>query len=192
MHRVLLRLVPALAACSAYDTDLGPAPFLCGPAEPRCPKDYTCVEEITTGDEVCVSAGGGGTGDFDCHDDSAYEPNDTIAMSSMATLTNNTLTIENLAICPGRDKDHFTVAIPAGGGDIEIVVTYELGGAMLKASILNAGGIPIASGTPVTGMAGTIRAAAQNLPGDNYYAQVAGPTDGALLVNNYKLTINTP
>jgi len=44
-------------------------------------------------------------------------------------------------------------------------------------------------GSPVTGMAGMVRAYTANLPTGFFYAQVAGPTTGTLLTNNYKMTV---
>lgn len=62
MHRYVATLlaIGSLTACNAYDPDLGPAPFLCGTAEPRCPDGYDCV--TSAGKEVCTNGGTSGSG----------------------------------------------------------------------------------------------------------------------------------
>src|SRR5438093_8541018 len=111
MRRVML--VALVAACDAYDAgDLGPTPFLCGTGEPPCPSGYTCMTDAQSGDMVCVGSGGSVSGGFDCVDDGAVEPNDTLPMAT-TTPVDGTKTFERdgLAICPAGHKDTFAVTI---------------------------------------------------------------------------------
>jgi hypothetical protein len=188
----VLLVAGSVAACSPYSPDLGVAPFLCGDTDPMCPEGYECMPN-GSGASVCVQPNGmipdGGTGV--CADDSALEPNDTIqtAFQTPVADTKPSLTFAGLAICPMGDKDTYSIHIPTENMNLEVIVEYDPNGAVLNASILNAGGVPIASASPV--MEGQIRAYTANLPSGTYYAQVTGPTSGTLLTNNYKLTINT-
>ena len=188
MRRLIILVV---AACNPYDHDLGRDPFLCGPAEPRCPKEYRCVENSTTGTAICVSASGAtadGNGPS-CADDSAFEPNDSIAVASTTPLdTMRTFVQDGLAICPWSDRDTFSITIGTADENVEILATFEAGGAVLRGTILNTGGVPIATAAP-SGAPNTIRAYAPSLAAGVYYAQITGPA-GAEITNNYKLTIN--
>lgn len=183
----------ATQACSPYSPDLGAAPFLCGSADPKCPDGYSCMMN-GSGASVCVAPNGqipdGGNGN--CADDSALEPNETIqtAFQTPVAAQKASLTFAGLAICPMGDKDTYAITITTEGQNLEVIVVYDANGAVLNASILNSGGIPIANASPVSGMDGTIRAYTAHLPAGNYYAQVTGPTSGTLTTNNYKLTIN--
>ena len=51
-------LVLLVAACSPYDPNLPPEPFLCGPSEPKCPDGYTCQ---TVGTQLVCTTGASGT-----------------------------------------------------------------------------------------------------------------------------------
>lgn len=187
-------LVASAAACSPYDPDLGMSPFICGPADqnPRCPDGYTC--QMTSSGEYCLSAGGmvpvDSGGNMNCADDSALEPNDSIAQAFQTPVatTKNTLTFAGLAICPMGDKDDYSVTITTANQNLEMIIEYDaVAGADLQGSILNSGGQAIANASPMgTGMR---RAYTPNLPTGVYYASVFGPTSGALQTNNYKLTI---
>jgi hypothetical protein len=178
----------ALAACDAYDDDLGPTPFLCGPTEPRCPVGYSCAEDPATGREICVGAGGSISDDFTCHDDSAYEPNDTLPMATTTPVDQmKTYQLGNLAICPAGDKDAFALTISASSSSLAVTVEFQAGGAELRAAILNTGGVPIATAQPIDGSPHTLRAYAQNLPTGTYYAQVSAAAAGATARNNYTL-----
>lgn len=175
-----------LVACNAYDTDLGPTPFLCGPNQ-LCPMGYTCLED--NGKEVCFSDGEGG-GSGACTND-AVEPNDTLAMATTTPLdTMKTYSLDNLSICPAGDKDHYALTLQAANEAIEIVVEFGAGGATLRGAILNQGGVPIAIAAAVPGSPTTISARTQNLPASAYYVQVSAPAGEALTTNNYKVTIN--
>lgn len=187
MMRSALFLIAVLAACDAYDRDLGPAPFLCGASEPRCPMGYECMMDGISGDEICVGEGGSVTDEFDCADDSAYEPNDTLAAATETTLP--AFTLDGLAVCPANDKDAFKIVL-AAQANVEVLITFDPNSTALKAELLNQGGVPIATGSGVAGMPGTVRAAQQNLPVGMYFGVVSGPNDGTAAVNNFKLTIN--
>lgn len=189
--RTSLLLVAALAACDAYDTDLGPTPFLCGQTDPRCPIGYSCQTDALTGDEICVGEGDSLSADFDCADDSAYEPNGMVAEATATSIdTMSSFTLGGLAICPVGDKDLFAINASVQNTNIEVVVDYEVGGAVLQAALLNAGGVPIATADPVSGTR-QLRLFAQNLPAGAYYAQVSAPVMETISVNNYSIEINS-
>jgi len=197
--RLFILAALALAACSPYDPDLGPVPFLCGSAEPRCPDGYFCQPASGSGGgEYCVAPNGGGipidARNGNCADDSQLEPNDTIQQAFVTPIdsggTKKTLTFAGLAICPAGDKDTYSITISQANENLEVLIEYEAAGAMLQGSILNSGGVPIANASPVSGMTGVIRAYTPNLPVGTYYAQAYGPNSGTLTMNNYKLTIN--
>jgi hypothetical protein len=175
-----------LAACSPYEPDLSNAPFYCGDSEPRCPKGYTCSQAGSDGEEICLAPNSAIPIDaLSCHDDQTMEPNNTLATAFNSNAdTMKTVDIANLAICPPGDKDPFEIGINADMENVELVVTNEIGGAILEATILNEGGVPIATGEAVT--ATTIRAYATKLPIGTYYAQVQDTDRGT---NNYALTI---
>lgn len=182
------------AACTPYDPDLGPAPFLCGPADqnPRCPDGYTC--QSTSAGEVCLAPAGMVPVDANmngaCADDSQLEPNDskdTAFQTSVARQRMN-ITFAGLAICPVGDKDNYAIEIVTANQNLEVLIEYDPSGADLQGQILNAGGIPIANAAPMS--AGLRRAYTPNLPTGVYYATVFGPPEGTILTNNYKLTIN--
>jgi hypothetical protein len=174
-----------LAACSPYDDNLGAAPFLCGPTEPRCPEGYTCLPD--NGADVCFESGSQ-SGD-NCDDDNGLEPNDALDMATMTGVdATRSFSAEGHTICPGIDKDNFGLALAVTNEGIEIAVDFEPAQANLRASILNQTGIPIvaaSSGDPAT----TLKAKLQNLPAGNYYVQVAG-TGADIGTNHYKVTIN--
>lgn len=186
--RALPLLLLALGACSAYDDDIGPTPYLCGETDPPCPEGYACQDDITTGERVCVGGGGSLSNDFDCDDDSQFEPNNLI---SEATPTGSkTFAQDGLSICPANDKDLFVVDIATQGEDVEITVEFQGNGAPLVAALLNTGGVPIATSDPVAGEETTkARAFAQNLPASKYYAQVAATVGDSLTLNNYSISI---
>jgi hypothetical protein len=202
---LFLTLVSTAVACSPYDPQLGDSPFTCGPADqnPRCPDGYTCTPMGST--EVCLAPGGTVAPDAstnaNCADDSALEPNDSIATAFQTPVatTKNTLTFAGLAICPHGgvmdDKDDYSVTITQANQNLEVIIEYDLAaGADLSGSILNASGQAIANASPVTGMSGVKRAYTPNLPTGVYYASVfyMAPMSGGTgqKTNNYKMTIN--
>ncbi len=188
--RALAFLALALAACSAYDDNLGPTPYLCGETDPPCPDGYACQDDITTGERVCVGGGGSLSNDFDCADDSQLEPNNMLDVATATPLDGvKTFAQEGLAICPANDKDLFAITIATQNENIELVAEFQANGAELVGAILNAGGIPIATAKPVDGEPTKIRAFAQNLPAGKYYAQVAAGVSGTLTLNNYQIDL---
>ena len=88
------------------------------------------------------------------------------------------------------DKDNYSLVLGSTMSEIKVDMTYEsnMWGSPLQGAILNSGGTPIKTMTPVTGMSNTIEADAANLPAGMYYIQVFGPssTPG---INNYSLTL---
>lgn len=190
-------LAGSLAACSPYDPDLGPSPFLCGPADqnPRCPDGYTCMMSGSGGAEYCLASGGtvpvdGST--LMCADDSSLEPNNSIQQAWVTPVDNpkKTFPLTGLSICPAGDKDDYSITITTANENLEVLIEYDAAGADLQGSILNAGGQAIANASPVSGMQGMRRAYTPNLPVGTYYASVFGPMSGSLTTGNYKLTIN--
>jgi hypothetical protein len=171
-----------LGACDAYDRDIGPAPFLCGPAAKRCPADYTCIEDPNTGDEICVMSDSLSSA-IDCADDSAVEPNDVL--DDATPMSGGTLAREGLAICPPTDRDTFEIPI-TGATAIELEVVLDRG-ATLRAEILNAGGVPIATGS-LDDATRTLTAIANGLEPGTYFARVSSPAQRS---NNYSITIRT-
>ncbi len=182
--RARIVLLLGVAACNPYDDDLGPAPFLCGATEPRCPQGYECLAD--NGKDVCFESGSGG-GD-NCDDDGGLEPNDTLDVATASGLdTARTFQADNHTICPGIDKDNFGLALAVPNEAIDLTVEYQPADANLRAAILNATGIPItvaSSGSSST----MLTAHFANLPSGTYYVQVSGP-GGSLPTNSYKLTI---
>jgi hypothetical protein len=179
-----------VAACIPYDKDLGTEPFLCGAMEPRCPMDYTCMKDPNNGLDVCV-ADGASIGSFNCADDSAIEPNDSAATATPTPVDGmRSYERDGLAICPAGDKDTFAITTTTDNENVEAAVTFAPGGAVLGVSILNAGGVPIATASDVTGATTTTQASAPSLRSSTYYVQVVGPTSGTQYQNNYKLTVN--
>lgn len=185
---VLVTAIATLPACDAYDRDLGPVPYLCGPSEPRCPEDYTCSADPSSGEDICVGPGGNPNG-FDCTDDSALEPNNAVETATPTPLDTMKTFERDGAICPTGDKDIYKVTISVANQTLEVIVESEPGGAMLAASILNRSGGAIAIGMPVAGMPTMSRAFFADLPPGEFYAQVAGPGSGTLPVNNYRLSM---
>jgi hypothetical protein len=193
MRRLIIAAIALAAGCSAYDTDYGPSPFLCGPMEqnPRCPEGYTCMLDPGDGSEKCIEEGGSISADFNCADDSAKEPDDLLAMATMTQIdAMASETIEGRSICPAGDKDTFVINVGTTNEDLTMTVTMEQNGGALRAAILNTGGVPISVAMAANGEPTVISAAAMNLPVGMYYAQVYGPPGGDLQVNNYKITVS--
>lgn len=181
-----LYLLITMAACSAYDEDLGPSPYYCGDEEPRCPSGYTCTDDPSSGTQVCLRSGED-IGNPTCNDDSLHEPNNVLAEAKPTPVdTMKTFTQEQLAICPAGDKDLFAMMLSVANEHVELLVTYDVNGAPLGGALLNSGGVPIQSAKQVEGQPGTLRAFAQNLPSGMYYVQVSA----ASATNNYKFTVN--
>jgi len=190
--RALPLLALALAACSAYDTDIGPTPYLCSDsADPPCPEGYTCQDDITTGERVCVASGDHLSSEFDCADDSAIEPNNMLDVATMTPLDGmRSFTKDGLAICPAGDKDLFAITLAQQNESITLEAEFSPSGATLVGAILNAGGVPIATAQGVAGEPTKIRTVAQNLPAGTYYAQIAASVTATVTLNNYKVSLD--
>ncbi len=119
---------------------------------------------------------------FACADDSALEPNDTIqtAFATPVDATSTMIAFAGLAICPVTDKDHYRMTVSTANTGLEVIVTGN--STLISLAMLNAGGSPIASGTP---LAGAIRVCAPNLPLGNYFARVTATAPA-----NYSVAIN--
>jgi hypothetical protein len=189
MRTALLALLcPALAAlgaCDAYDSDLGPTPFLCGETAPRCPDGYACQTDGLTGEEICVGENESLSQDFDCADDSANEPNNGLEEATPTDM--KTFAVEGQTVCPAGDRDLFAIDVGQMNSAIELIVDFEAGGAELQLALLNAGGVPISTAKTVSEM--KLRAAAQNLPVGTYYASISAPVMETISVNNYRLSV---
>jgi hypothetical protein len=179
----------AAAGCSPYNPDLGNTPYLCAAAEPRCPEDYSCVDDggghmvcVTTGG-VAPDAGSGSSGGFQCAVDGPLEPNDSIAMAYQTDVGTGApmRAYGPISICPETDKDHFQINITSPNKGLEVITRWETG-MPVSNSILNAAGTAIANGTAMGTMA--LRACAANLPTGLYYA-VAFASSGQK--NNYRI-----
>lgn len=179
-----------LAACDAYDEDLGPEPFLCGDSAPRCPMGYKCVEDPASLMEVCAtSSAGSGGGSFPCNDDSAIEPNDAVANGTPTGLDGMKMFQQDkLAICPPTDRDLFAIKLSTPSQTIDATVTYDPSGVALTAEILNSVGVPIAESTAAD-TADTVHVAQPSLPTGDYFVRVHGPSRSLADENNYAITI---
>ncbi len=178
--RALAATLLVLAACDAYDEDLGPTPFFCGPGEQECPQGYTCVDDPAHGMMVCKSDSS--TSNFECADDSSQEPDNGLTDAATASVG---ATLDGRAICPAGDKDTYAVMLSATA-NLSATIIYQAAGSELTAAILNTGGVPIQRASEVSGEARTLRAVATDLPSGLYYVQVSG---GAGAVNNYELSL---
>ena len=182
----------ALANCSPYSPDLGAAPYLCAAQEPRCPDDYSCVDD-GTGREVCLAAGGavpdggvdGGGDGFQCADDGNLEPNDTIANAFATDVgINAAMRIYGpLAICPETDVDLFSISVGTGNPGLEFITRWDSGDPV-SVQLLNSVGSELANGTAMGTNAR--RACATNLPMGTYFAKAFS---SASKKNNYRIEI---
>jgi hypothetical protein len=122
---------------------------------------------------------------FQCADDSALGPNDSIggAFQTPVATQQQMLTLAGLAICPAGDKDHYKVDVPTSGLNLEVVADWD-SGAPISVSILNASGVSISNGVPLSN--NVMRACVVNLPTGTYYALAFA---AATVENNYRLTI---
>lgn len=171
MRRLALAL---LAACTPYQPELGTAPYLCGDVEPRCPQSYECVEDEDQV-EVCVRGELPPDRPIHCADDTALEPNDTIATAASVP-AGSSFTISELSICPAGERDTFEVAL-SDGQSIEVIATFARDAQPLDGSILNLAGVPIARATPRGEPPTSLRAVATGLTGGRYFVQIFGIND---------------
>ncbi|MGE5181025.1 MAG: hypothetical protein ACM31C_03140 [Acidobacteriota bacterium] len=188
--------IVAFGACSPYSPSLPAEPFLCGSADPKCPDGYTCGGTSGSGMPVCVVKTTATVDGPDmsgmCANDSMVEGstrNDTVATAYAfpSPLPQNPFVFTNLAICPMGDKDNYSLILMSTQ-EIKADVAYDTWGSPLQGAILNSGGTPIKTMTPLTGQTNTIEADAANLPAGMYYIQVFGPSSSPG-INNYKLTL---
>jgi len=137
-----------------------------------------------SGDDVVIPDGGGGGGGFTCLDDSALEPNDTISSPFVTGVDSIPSTTFQASICPTNiDRDNYAIDLEAGGVSIQVTVTWD-SGSVVKASLLNAGGTPIATGTQKPD-GHTTQLCVPNLPGGRFIAQVSSNEP-----NNYTIFID--
>jgi len=183
-------VVVALAACTPYSDDYGAEPFFCGNDNPRCPDGYVCVQDQSSGMNVCMHSAGSGSGSFQCADDSALEPNDTFAGASATGLdAMASYQHDNLAICPSSDIDNFSLTL-AAPANVTAIISFDPTASPLQVEILNMGNIPVATLSPVPDMPASEQATSTNLPTGTYYVQVHVLANGGLDENNYSLSIN--
>lgn len=189
----LLSSVAALAACNAYDPELGDRPFRCGVDEPVCPDGYECVE-YSPSERVCERASGTSPdaspdGDnFACNDDSQIEPNDTTsnAWTTPIPATDDSVSYVQLAICPAGDVDLFRFGVDVNNKNMRATVTTDLSVGQLNVAVLAGDGSPVVMGTPVSGT--EVVVAFNNMAIGTYFVRVSG-AEGVR--NNYTISIVT-
>jgi hypothetical protein len=187
--RATLLLLFVLASGCFYGPDLGKTPFLCNSDTPTCPHGYNCQPD-QNGQMVCVVNGENAIPDappVNCANDSALEPNDTIATAYATPLEGQLPRIRysGLSICPGTDIDTYLVDVTTAGSSIDVEMTYEPGWP-LTATVLDVTGTKVADGAPK----------GENIIGVHfgdtttgaYYVQVSSPTSN---LNNYLIDITT-
>jgi hypothetical protein len=180
----------ALAACNAYDPDLGDRPFRCGEGEKRCPDGYSCVV-YGPGMELCEAESGqgspdGGGGDFACMDDSDLEPNNDESSAVATPIPNmsSVYALLGLAICPATDLDFFAFGVDTTGKNFRVDIATDASGGELRLDILNDTGNSIRTGEPVDGDEQLLRAEVPNMPIGTYFVQVSSESGGE---NNYSI-----
>ena len=148
MRAALLAVFAVLAlwaaACNLYDPDLGPAPFLCGTDEPRCPDGYTPVDVSAIRCECQEGVRAPDAPEFyPCNGD-ASEPNDGLQMATPTHIgLNNTDSFPNLAVCPAGDVDHFALTILQPTVLLRATVTFDVGRRPPDIDFLDAGGVSL-------------------------------------------------
>lgn len=183
----LLISAATAVSCSPYDPALGPAPFLCGSTEPRCPDGYICVERIGA-DQVCLSddvvADAGGDGNLQCSGDT-LEPNDSADYATAVPVpaTGETHTLMAV-VCPDVDADFYQLNVDSTGKNVRVEVNYLSSLGQLDVDLLNSTGIEIRSGMPTNGDPDKVRADFLNLAAGVYYGRVQGMG----MPNNYEVT----
>ncbi len=185
----------ALAACSPFDPELGNAPYLCAAQEPRCPDDYTCLDD-GAGRAVCVQMGGvlpdagpdGPPGGFQCAPDGMLEPNNLITEAFQTDVGTNEpgRAFGPISLCPEGDRDHYQINITTANKGIEVITRWETG-MPVSCSILNQAGTSVSNCTAM-GL-NARRACAANLttpgsPSGIFYALAFAPENHR---NNYKI-----
>lgn len=189
--RNLLSLASILVAagCTSYAPDLGPSPFKCGDAEPRCPDGYTC-DEAAMGGPACVKEGtdapqiDASTDTFQCANENGIEPNDTkdSAFVTPVAGTRMDFTLGPVGICTDGDKDYYKVDVPANT-NLEVISSWE-SGQPVGVSINSSADVPLINATMRDAM--SMRACAAGLQAGSYYARTSA---AAGVRNNYRLSI---
>lgn len=128
---------------------------------------------------------------FMCADDSAIEPNDTLATAFQTPVMEDLpmVSYASLAICPDTDIDLFRISIDQPNQTLRVEMSYDSGQGMLRLEILNSTGIVIREGTAVEGDPDLVRAEVPNIALGLFYGQVR--SSGAGIENNYSLSIQT-
>ena len=201
--RLTLTIASALAlfavACSPYDPDLGDTPFRCGTEEPLCPDGYVCVDSSESPTGICQEEGsaprpdagddpsGADAGPFACNDDSSIEPNDQTSSAHVTPIPDSQLqyALATLAICPGGDVDVYRLRVDVAAMNIVAKVTTNRSQGDLVLEILNASGVPVATGSYTSGT--VLDAALNNAATGVWYVQVRGAD--ASVQNNYRLDL---
>jgi hypothetical protein len=130
--------------------------------------------------QVVLNDGSGIDGPFACADDSALEPNDTVANAFVTNVdAQPMIALTGLAICPPTDKDHYRITLSTTKA-LEVIASWDSGPA-LNVALLNAGGTSISNGVAGTNQT---RACVPSLPVGSYFASVFGT-----MQNNYRLSI---
>jgi hypothetical protein len=179
----------ALAACSPYDPDLGATPYLCATEEPRCPDDYTCMDDGLR--PVCVRSGGtapDGRPDqsgFACAADGLLEPNDATSQAYQTDVGTSVpmRVFGPISICPEGDRDHFQINVSTVNKGIRVVTRWD-SGPPITCQLLNSAGTAIANGAAMGTNA--MQACVTNLPTGVYYAVAYSEKS---LRNNYRIEL---
>lgn len=189
MQKLLFALTLA-AGCSSYSPNLGPAPFLCGTDEPRCPSGYTCDDSAAPA--VCLTKGGtapdANGSSFQCADDSNLEGstrNDDImhAFQTPVATQRMDITFAQVAICPDGDRDTYAVQITVENQNLEAITSWD-SGMPVSVSILSNSGTSLNNGSPMGDKA--MRSYVPNLPMGTYFVQAFA---AAGVKNNYNIAI---
>lgn len=187
MKAHLLSLL-AIAACSPFDPDLGPAPYLCSAAAPDCPEGYTCQStgQPAPKDMACLAEGGslpdGGTSGFQCLEDTFGQNDTTAGAFPTPVATQNTMFAALTSLCPEGDKDNYSITISTPT-TLKVSTTWE-SGMPVNVQILNAGGTSIGNGAPHGNNENCV--CLKDLPQATYFAAVSAAGN---VKNNYRVEI---
>lgn len=180
-------LFALVTACSAYNPDLGGAPYKCGDSDPQCPDGYVCdASDPDPARHVCVLPGGSpdGGNNLQCRDDSPFGSNDTFQNAFVTPVAGMPMFTGRAAVCPENDKDHYQFNITTANTNIEVTTTWETAGAALNTSILNSAGTTIGNAGPMG--ANSVRVCIPNMNIGMFYVVVFAPPT---IKNNYDFTI---
>jgi hypothetical protein len=183
-------LLLLIAACSPYDPDLGPAPYLCSAVSPDCPEGYTCQStgQAAPKDMACLPEGGGGElpdggqQGFQCLEDTFGQNDTTAGAFPTPVAATNQMFAALTSLCPAGDKDNYSITISTPA-TIRVSTTWESGSAV-GVQVLNAGGTPIGNGGPKGTNENCL--CLKDLPQATYFAAVSA---AATVQNNYRVEI---